>query len=64
MRCSNEKNIYYNTASIHKYQFNDIQRTAIEQFKKINPSATYVDSYFTHDINSANFMIAILYMIL
>lgn len=48
---------------LHKYQFNDIQRTAIEQFKKINPSATYVDSYFTHDINSANFMIAILYMI-
>ena len=48
---------------LHKYKFNDIQRTAIEQFKKINPSVLYIDSYFTHDIFSDNFMIAILYTI-
>ena len=48
---------------LHKYLFNDIMQTAIEQFKKINPSAVYIDSYFTHDVNSDNFMIAILYTI-
>ena len=36
---------------LHKYHVKDIERTVIEQFKKINPCVIYVDSYFTAEIS-------------
>lgn len=48
---------------LHKYQLKDIERTAIEQFKKINPCVSYVDSYFTAEIDSDLFIVIILYKI-
>ena len=48
---------------LHKYQLKDIERTAIEQFKKINPCVLYVDSYFTAEIDSDIFIVIILYKI-
>ena len=48
---------------LHKYQLKDIERTIVEQFKKINPCVLYVDSYFTADIDSDIFIVIILYKI-
>ena len=48
---------------LHKYQLKDTERTAIEQFKKINPCVLYVDSYFTAEIDTDIFIVIILYKI-
>ena len=48
---------------LHKYKVKDIERTAIEQFKKINTCVLYVDSYFTAEIDSDIFIVIILYKI-
>ena len=48
---------------LHKYQLKDIERTIVEQFKKINPCVLYVDSYFTADIDSDIYIVVILYKI-
>ena len=48
---------------LHKYQVKDIERTAIEQFKKINRCVLYVDSFFTADIDTDIFIVIILYKI-
>ena len=48
---------------LHKYKLKDIERTAIKQFKKINPCVLYVDSYFTAEIDSDIFIVVILYKI-
>ena len=48
---------------LHKYQLKDIERTAIEQFKKINNCVLYVDSYFTAEIDTDISIVIILYKI-
>ena len=48
---------------LHKYQLKDIERTTIEQFKKINPCVLYIDSYFTAEIDTDIFIVIILYKI-
>ena len=48
---------------LHRYKVKDIEMTAIEQFKKINPCVLYVDSYFTAEIDSDIFIVVILYKI-
>ena len=48
---------------LHRYKVKDIERTAIEQFKKINPCVLYVDSYFTAEIDTDIFIVIILYKI-
>ena len=48
---------------LHKYQLKDIERTAIEQFQKMNPCLLYVDSYFTAEIDTDIFIVIILYKI-
>ena len=48
---------------LHKYKLKDIERTAIEQFKKINPCVLYVDLYFTTEIDPDIFIVVILYKI-
>ena len=48
---------------LHRYKVKDIENTAIEQFKKINPCVLYVDSYFTAEIDTDIFIVIILYKI-
>ena len=48
---------------LHKYQLKDIERTAMEQFKKMNHCVLYVDSYFTAEIDTDIFIVIILYKI-
>ena len=48
---------------LQKYQLKDIEKNAIEQFKKINPCILYVDSYFTAEIDTDIFIVIILYKI-
>ena len=48
---------------LHQYKLKDIESTAIEQFKKINPCVLYVDSYFTAEIDTDIFIVIILYKI-
>ena len=44
---------------LHQYKLKDIERAAIEQFKKINPCVLYVDSYFAAEIDSDLFIVVI-----